>query len=1302
MRQISKKKRKKILKSKLRNQTALFAVILLTVSTFIAPGILAFRPSSISTLGTDQHPRVSSSAGLTPGKANLIGTVEVSSLPSPQANFQSTPTLNTFAPKNANSGTAAPAVATSPSGQGGGGGSSSVSVINGFDGLNMLQSGFYYPPDVQAAAGPNHVVEMVNLAGDVFTKQDVLIKSFSLSSFFNSGSFYLSDPKVLYDSPSGRWFSSIIVSANGFYSGNVTIAVSATNDPTGTWQLYNLVLNDFTPDQPLLGISNDKVVVSANDYAALYDANGHGVFVYEGAQYWILNKSEMVAGASTIDFDSVGPNPTLESVYPVQSLSSTTTQYMVTVGAPDIGQSSSSVKLLSITGTPTGTVTITSTSLTIATITSPPNGVQPGTNNTVTTNDYRVLSAAWYQGNLWYSLTDSCVPTGDNQTRSCARLTEINTSTPTIVQDINYGANGQYYFFPAVSIDGNGGLDAVYGYSSSTIYPSLAVTGQAPGATKGTLALAQVLKQGTANESSTRYGDFFGAGVDPSDPTIVWVAGEYHNIAAGSCGYAFNCWSTFIGSITGVASFALSPSSSYLDIASGSSGTDTVSVTALASFSGTVTLTSSVSINGPTASLSANSVTVPPTSSPTLTVTVPNNITSPFSIYVTATSGSISHQTTISVMPNGVPDFSISAGNIITGTPGLVITTPYRATTPIVLGSISGFSGTISLSYTVNPSGPILSLAPASVTLVPTGTGFSTLYVTAPSNIPPGVYGIKVTGTSGSVSHTTSIALVVTPVTFPVNTATSFNGVNVTASGSVQVDSPSTGLWITVSGTVAIVATNATTGAVLFSASDTGIRQQFFAYGVGGSGGYTSPLIFNVTAGQLPLGIDVGLNISSFTATTPGLPSESISVSRNPDVHEYGTVNLSDVLYVHSKNGCTIGMLCYDPRADLNADGIINATDYNIVLGSRGALNYNQFQFNITASPSSLAIVQGTVTTLTVSVSNLLAFAGTATLTATAPAGLTAALNPSTVTVSGPSTLTIYASSSITPGQYAVVVSGNSGFASRSATITVTVSAPTSDFKIIVNPAPVNVPVGGLSAPTVIIASVGGFSGKVNLVASTSFSGLSASLNPTSVSLASGGTSSSILTLSSSTLGIYSVTVTATSGILSHSITVLVYVASFVFNSNFTSTAFKAGSPGAAITFYMFSVNGALNITLSAKPSKPGLTISWSTNPVSMPAAHYASTIMGITSNTVGTYTVSVTATSGPVSKSITISVNVCLTWTNCCPLSSQASPASCPTLPTPAETQLEINSPTRATSMIANTATIVERSRTRDNRQIS
>jgi hypothetical protein len=136
------------------------------------------------------------------------------------------------------------------------------------------------------------------------------------------------------------------------------------------------------------------------------------------------------------------------------------------------------------------------------------------------------------------------------------------------------------------------------------------------------------------------------------------------------------------------------------------------------------------------------------------------------------------------------------------------------------------------------------------------------------------------------------------------------------------------------------------------------------------------------------------------------------------------------------------------------------------------------------------------------------------------------------------------------------------------------------------------------------------------------------------------------LTARSSTLGIYSVTITATSGSISHSLTVRVYVTNFIFNSNGTSASFKAGSPGAAVTFYMISVDGALTFTLTAKTAS-GLTATFGTNPVNMPAGGFGGSIMGLTSNTIGNYRVNVTASSGPLHQSIIIFVSVCATW-NC------------------------------------------------------
>src|SRR5207302_4501477 len=72
------------------------------------------------------------------------------------------------------------------------------------------------PPDVQVAAGSNYVVEMVNLDGAIYTKNGTLVKSFGLEFLFNptvkglqSLNVSMSDPVLLFDSTSGRWFASI-------------------------------------------------------------------------------------------------------------------------------------------------------------------------------------------------------------------------------------------------------------------------------------------------------------------------------------------------------------------------------------------------------------------------------------------------------------------------------------------------------------------------------------------------------------------------------------------------------------------------------------------------------------------------------------------------------------------------------------------------------------------------------------------------------------------------------------------------------------------------------------------------------------------------------------------------------------------------------------------------------------------------------------------------------------------------------------------------------------------------------------
>ena len=405
----------------------------------------------------------------------------------------------------------------------------SSSVI-GFDGITESQAGFngfiFYPPDVQLASGSTYLVEMVNLGGEIFTKQGSSVSIFALPTFFKiSGtSDRVTDPKIIYDAISGRWFASIADTTTN----DVRIAVSATSDPTGVWNVYRLGFTNC-PDQPLIGINDDKFGVSANDFAS----NCNGAFT--GVQYYVLNKSDLVNGVTSPRFVESQPDTSIFSLYPVQSLGSTSTLYMVSA---DSGPSNS-ITLDSFTGS-VPSIVKSVVSLPIQTTHVPPNGVQPGTTSTVDTGDARVQDAAWYQGKLWLTLNDACTPPSDNTVRSCIRLDQIDTTAGKVLQDFDKGNSGVYYFYPALSIDGNGNLDFIYGYSSTSAYPSLSASGQTVGAPVDTLGQPVALKSGSAADTSGRYGDYFGARVDPSNTINVWVSGEYHSTPQ---------WSTFISAV---------------------------------------------------------------------------------------------------------------------------------------------------------------------------------------------------------------------------------------------------------------------------------------------------------------------------------------------------------------------------------------------------------------------------------------------------------------------------------------------------------------------------------------------------------------------------------------------------------------------------------------------------------------------------------------------------------------------------------------------------------------------------------
>ena len=99
------------------------------------------------------------------------------------------------------------------------------------------------------------------------------------------------------------------------------------------------------------------------------------------------------------------------------------------------------------------------------------------------------------------------------------------------------------------------------------------------------------------------------------------------------------------------------------------------------------------------------------------------------------------------------------------------------------------------------------------------------------------------------------------------------------------------------------------------------------------------------------------------------------------------------------------------------------------------------------------------------------------------------------------------------------------------------------DFTIKSNPSILASPPGSRTNSTVTLASINNFTGTVALSATSSPSGPSLTLNPTSVTLTARGTGTSTLTFTAANTGNYTVTVNGTNGTLSHNATISVSVA---------------------------------------------------------------------------------------------------------------------------------------------------------------
>jgi hypothetical protein len=199
----------------------------------------------------------------------------------------------------------------------------------------------------------------------------------------------------------------------------------------------------------------------------------------------------------------------------------------------------------------------------------------------------------------------------------------------------------------------------------------------------------------------------------------------------------------------------------------GYSAQSTVTVTSEDGFSGDASLTVAGLPSGVTATFNANPITVPASGAAASNLLISASATATlgtFPLTITASSGSIQKVTTINltVVDTGsgssLPDFWIASNpNPLAVQPGSTSSTQIQVT------SLNGFSSAVSLSVSGSYPGITVPSTPNPATVTPPAQGSSpsALSFSIDPTVAPGTYVYTITGTSGTLTRTVQLSVVV-------------------------------------------------------------------------------------------------------------------------------------------------------------------------------------------------------------------------------------------------------------------------------------------------------------------------------------------------------------------------------------------------------------------------------------------------------------------------------------------------------------------------------------------------------------
>jgi len=397
--------------------------------------------------------------------------------------------------------------------------------------LSTLSNGTDIPPDTHGAVDSEYCVSALNTEIHIQTRTGGNVRYTDLDAFWNAvlpSGDEAYDPRIHYDPYYKRWIM-VTDAVNNTTMGDsyIMVAVSATNDPTGTWHMYSVSIDATDTswlDFPCLGFNNKWITVSGN----MFNAAGRSLnesFVY------VFNYADIMAGTGA-PFTKIKEAGAFTLCPSLTFDSSQSSMFAIEVNNAGAGK----LQLWKITG-PVGTPVLASVGFP-ATTQHWHNGgsadfvPQLGTTNLVQAGDDRITNLTYRNHTLWCAHT-VFLPDPGTASRCSVMWWQIDTLANPLQNGLIDDATTPTFFdYPSIAVNVNNDALVGFGYLSANIYPSAAFALHMHTDPADSMRAPYVFRHGQANYYQTfggtqnRWGDFSATCVDPRDYTNFWTIQE--------------------------------------------------------------------------------------------------------------------------------------------------------------------------------------------------------------------------------------------------------------------------------------------------------------------------------------------------------------------------------------------------------------------------------------------------------------------------------------------------------------------------------------------------------------------------------------------------------------------------------------------------------------------------------------------------------------------------------------------------------------------------------------------------------